>query len=52
VTAVTLYDAGVAVHVIAVIAAFGVFFAYPWLAAGTAPAHRRRWAARARRRGR
>ncbi len=38
-SAVTLYDAAVAVHVIAVIAAFGVLFAYPWLERGTPAAH-------------
>lgn len=37
-----LYDLGVAAHVIAVIAGFGPLFAYPWLPAGTASAHRAR----------
>ncbi len=39
---IVLYDLGVAAHVIAVIAGFGPLFAYPWLPAGTASAHRAR----------
>ena len=42
VAAITLYGVGVAAHVIAVIAAFGALFAYPWLPAGTASAHHSR----------
>ena len=38
----TLYGIGVAAHVVAVIAAFGALFAYPWLPAGTASAHQAR----------
>jgi hypothetical protein len=41
-SAITLYGVGVAAHVIAVIAAFGALFAYPWLPAGTASAHHSR----------
>ena len=37
--AVSLYDSLVAVHVIFVIFAFGVLFAYPWLPKGTPEAH-------------
>jgi hypothetical protein len=37
--AVTLYDSIKAVHVMAVVAAFGVFFAWPVLVRGTAEAH-------------
>lgn len=39
---VTLYGIGVAAHVVAVIAAFGALFAYPWLPAGTGAAHQAR----------
>lgn len=40
--AVTVYDTVVAIHVVLVVGAFGVLFAYPWLPAGTAPMHHAR----------
>lgn len=40
--AVTLYDAVVAIHVVATVSAFGVLLAWPWLPGGSAPAHRGR----------
>lgn len=41
-TAAALYDTALAVHVVTVIAAFGVLFVWPLLPAGTAAAHHQR----------
>lgn len=40
--AITVYDALVALHVVATVSAFGVLLAWPWLPSGTANAHRGR----------